>query len=293
MNNSSPYNKEYNDDNYIVNFDYNNYNINKNKASEKSINVNDYRNHIDYNLNNDLDDISYDKNFSFKTNNKSNKFIKFNDGEILLYHKKNKPNLLQEDNSYDKEKIKSRQKHKQKTLKNQYNTTNKIINHFILSNLNKNKKLNSCINDNNPIRINYNEKAKNFDITPRHDKNCDITSGNDNSITLCENNNKTKKIQQKINSMKKKVGFEGNNEEFIEYLRILKIKADITYLVENIFNNKENEDENTTKMCYKKLENLIENKNNEEKNLLNIYQYLVEQLLKTNNISKYNFLNDI
>jgi hypothetical protein len=293
VNNSSPYNKEYNDDNYIVNFDYNNYNINKNKASEKSINVNDYRNHIDYNLNNDLDDISYDKNFSFKTNNKSNKFIKFNDGEILLYHKKNKPNLMQEDNSYDKEKIKSRQKHKQKTLKNQYNTTNKIINHFILSNLNKNKKLNSCINDNNPIRINYNEKAKNFDITPRHDKNCDITSGNDNSITSCENNNKTKKIQQKINNMKKKVGFEGNNEEFIEYLRILKIKADITYLVENIFNNKENEDENMTKMCYKKLENLIENKNNEEKNLLNIYQYLVEQLLKTNNISKNNFLNDI
>ena len=293
MNNSSPYIKEYNDDNYIFNFDYNNYNINKKKASEKSINVNEYRNHIDYNLNNDLNDMPYDKNFSFKINNKSNKIIKINDGEIQLYNKKNKSNLLHEDNSHNKEKIKSRQRHKQKTLKNQYNTTNKIINRFILSNLNKNKKMNSCINDNNPIRINYNEKSKNFVITPRHDKNCDIISGSDSSIILCENNSKTKKIQQKINSMKKKVGFEGNNEEFIEYLRILKIKADITYLVENIFNSKENEDENITKMCYKKLEKLIENKNTEEKNLLNIYQYLVEQLLKTNNINKDNFLNDI
>lgn len=282
--NKSTYN---NNNNY--NYDYNNYN-NKKKGSEKSINVNDYRNYKEYNLNYDTN-LPYDNKYIYKSNNNSNhnsfnKYIKINDGEIQLFHKKNKPYLMHGNNSHDKEKVKSRQRHKQNYLNKEYNTTNKIINHFMLSNANKNNnKMNSCINDNNPIRINYIRDYEN----KKNENNYGITPRNDNNNNLYENN-KAKKIQQKINNMKKKIGFEGNNDEFIEYLRIIKIKADITYLVENMFNSGGNSDEETTKMCFKKLENLIENKNNEEKNLLDIYQYLVEQLLKTNNINKNDFL---
>ena len=129
-----------------------------------------------------------------------------------------------------------------------------------------------CLNNNNPIRLNYN-----IDI----DKTL-----NDKDIIISKN----KKIQQKINKIKNKFHFEGNNDEFIEFLKIIKLKADITNLVEKMFNDGKNLNEEIIKNCFYKLENFVNNKNNENENLLCIYQYLVEHLLNSNNnINKNEF----
>jgi len=72
----------------------------------------------------------------------------------------------------------------------------------------------------------------------------------------------------------------------------LKVKADITQLIINMFNNGKNIDGNGIKNCFLNLEHLMSNKVKEDRNLLNIYQYLIEQLLQVNNINKNDILNN-
>ena len=93
--------------------------------------------------------------------------------------------------------------------------------------------------------------------------------------------------------MKSKCNFGGDDDEFIKYLKVMKIKSDLTNLVEIIFNNGEDMDEEKAQECFDGLENLLEYKNSEDKIELNVYQYLAEQLIKINNLNKNEIMNKL
>ena len=196
-------------------------------------------------------------------------------GSHLLQKVKNKPISLNENNILLNE---ERTSCEQNNINYKYNNIDKIKNHFMMNNTTDFKNIKSCVNHNKPIRINYN-----MEIEKDIEKDYNINQKNENNSIY----DKYKKIQNKIDNMKKKIGFEGSNEEFIEHLKMIKLKAEITNLVENMFTNNEDSkdiDEEETKKCFQNLEKLINNKVTEDKNMLSIYQYLVEQLLKVNNI---------
>lgn len=275
------------DNNDIYNY-YSNYRIEPNKSNENSINISSYRTTNEYSLNFGLNTFN-DSKYNYKSNNNSNscsyskyKYIKIKDGEMQLFQKKNQPNQplsLNSKNYFNKEKVKSRQNHKSKNLKNENYITNKTINQFLLNNTNNNKEINTCLKQNKPIRLNYNKDI----IQDRNDK--ENSSMNNNSYEYYKN------LEQKINNMKKNIGFEGNDDEFIEYIKIIKLKADITNLVGYIFNNNEKFSEEEIKKCFYKLEQLKKNKN-ENENLLNIYKYIAEQLLPIQAKHKNGYKND-
>ena len=255
------YNKDYNNYDYILN--------------EPSININVHSKNKKNNINNNLNG-SIDSQYENNNYNQNNECVKLRDGEIQLFQKKNHASSLNNNHINNKEKIKSRQRHKNKFFNHDYYSTNKIINHFLLNKTNNNKSNKYDSNNDKPIRLNYNK-----DIG----KEMNDKEDNDDSYEY----NKT--LQYKINDMKKRIGFEGNNDEFIEYLKIIKLKSDITYMAKNIFNSDEKVNEEDIKKCFYKLEHL-KNKINENENLLNIYKYLTEQLLMENNINKCDILND-
>ena len=270
----SKMNKTYNrDNNELYNNYYYKYNINKNKSYEKSINFIDFKNKKENSFNSGQNE-KYENENKFNkrdnnvnNNNSYNKYINIEDGEIQLFQKKNQTSTL--NNFHNKEKIKSRQRHKQKFINNEYYTSNKIINHFLLNNTNNFKDIKLGLNHNNPIRVNYN-------------MNINQEVNDKNKIAKKNSYDYKNKLQKKINNIKKEIGFEGNNDKFIEYLKLINLKSDITNLVKNIFNNDEKSNEAKIKKCFYKLENL-KSKNNENENLLNIYKYLSEQLLKMKN----------
>ena len=287
-----------NNNNDIYNY-YSNYRIEPNKLNENSINISCYKTTNEYSFNYGTNTFN-DSKYNYKSNNNSNnssyskyKYIKIKDGEMQLFHKKNQTNQpvgpvsLNFKNYFNKEKIKSRQNHKHKNLKYENYTTNKTINQFLLNNTNNNKEIDTCLEQNKPIRLNYNKDI----ILDRNGK--ENSNMNKNSYEYY------KDLEQKINNLKNNIGFEGDNDEFIEYLKILKLKADITNLVGYMFNNDDKFNEEEIKKCFYKLEQLKKNQNDNE-NLLNIYKYIAEQLLPIQskhkigkNGNKFNFSNDI
>ena len=140
--------------------------------------------------------------------------------------------------------------------------------------------MNSYINKNKPIRLNYNNDFQYEQIIKEVDDKFDDI----NDYNIKKDNNEL--IQNKIDSLKIKFGFNGSSEDFIKYLNIIKIKSNLVYLVENLFNDGENLDEENAEECFYKLENLLNYKSNKNKNILNIYQFLVEKLLEINNLNK-------
>lgn len=264
--------------------------INRNNLNNKTVNYNDYiyqkDNSVNYNSNNVSDcenafncngKSSNLRNYNSYNSHCANKYYELNDEERKLIQKmKTKPISLNGSNFYNNNKnIKSSHIHEKNNKNPLNNITNKIKNHFMMNNTN-NKVIKSGLNHNMPIRINY---YNNYN----KENGCDLVKKNTKNI---------QNIQKKINDLKKKIGFKGNNDEFIEYIKILKIKADITQLIVNMFNNGKNIDENGIKNCFLSLEHLMSNKVKEDKNLLNIYQYLIEQLLQVNNINKNDILNN-
>lgn len=277
-------NKTYNDN---ISSSINLFNLNNN--NNRTMNYNDYisqkENSVNYNSNNVSDNESAfnynDKDNYLRNYNSYNshgsitrKYYELNDDQKKLIQKiKTKPISLNGNDYYNKNKIRPSHMNEETHKDPQNNITNKIKSHFMINNPN-NKIIKSALNHNMPIRLNY------YDNSSKKNGNNDLKKEN------------IKKAQNKINDMKKKVGFEGNNDEFIEYIKILKIKADITELVINMFNNDKNIDEDGIKKCFLNLEHLMSNKVKEDKNLLNTYQYLVEQLLQVNNINKNDILNN-
>ena len=257
--------------------------FNRINLNNKTMNYNDYiykENSVNYNSNNVSDSenaFNYNgkssnlRNYNSYNSHCANKYYELNDEERKLIQKmKTKPISLNENNVYNNKNIKSSHVHEKNNKNPQNNINNKIKNHFMMNNIN-NKAIKSTLNHNMPIRINYyNNYSKENNLVKKNTKN----------------------IQNKINALKKKIGFKGNNDEFIEYIKILKVKSDITQLIINMFNNGKNIDENGIKNCFLSLEHLMSNKVKEDKNLLNIYQYLIEQLLQVNNINKNDILNN-
>ena len=115
----------------------------------------------------------------------------------------------------------------------------------------------------------------------------------ENEYDLYYLNNKEEIIQEKINKFKNKFSFKGNNEDFIKYLSIVKIKAEIVSLIETLFNNGEKIIKENAEECFYKLENFIDFKNKEKRNALKVYQYLVNKLLEINNLNKNDVMQEI
>ena len=228
-----------------------------------------------------------------------NKFINIKDGDIQLFQKfknkhinmKNSNLKIQTKTNYENNKI--------NIYNNKFNKTNQIANHINLNNTNSVKNMNSYINKYKPIRLNYNKKQQYNEILQQtcnkynnniNDEDENIKEKKENEFSLNQNN---ERIQVKIDNLKNQFGFSGSNEEFIKYLEIIKIKSDLTLLVEILFNNGEKLDEEKAEECFNKLENLLEYKNYEEKNILNGYQYLFEKLVKINNLNKSDIITEI
>jgi hypothetical protein len=225
----------------------------------------------------------HNKHNNYKSNNVSfNRYIKSKEGEIQLFQKESNQTSLQtnhSNSSHNKEKDNLRQRNKQKNTNQDYYASNKIINHFLLNKTNSNKVIKNGSNNDKPIRLNYNKDIEN-EISDKENIN---------------NSNEYKyNIEQKINKMKKKICFKGNNDQFIEYLKLIKLKSDIINMVTNMFTDDDNEkvNEEEIKKYFYKLEHLKNNRN-ENENLLNIYKYLTEQLLMANNINRCDISKDI
>jgi len=218
-----------------------------------------------------------------------NKFINLKDGDIQLFQKfKNKQN------SNIKIQTKTNIKNNKINLYNNKFTKTHIGKHINLNNPNSVKNMNSYINKYKPIRLNYNKNNQNNEILHQtyNKYNNDIREENEKENGFNSNQN-FEIIQGKIDNLKNQFQFLGSNEEFIKYLEILKIKSDLTHLVEILFNNGEKLNEDKAEECFNKLENLLEYKNEEEKNLLNGYLYLFEKLLKINNLDKSDIISEI
>lgn len=115
----------------------------------------------------------------------------------------------------------------------------------------------------------------------------------ENEYDLYYLNNKEEIIQEKINKFKNKFSFKGNNEDFIKYLNIVKIKAEIVSLIQTLFNNGQKMIKENAEECFYKLENFIDFKNKEKRNALKVYQYLVNKLLEINNLNKNDVMQEI
>lgn len=244
---------------------------------------------------NELNDLDIEKrrnynnpNFEYKIKNQ-NKFINLKGGDIQLFKKfKNHQTPIKNANTKIQKIINSK-KNKQ-NMEYKFNNTNQIINHFNLSNtkIDKNLNLNSYINNNKPIRLNYNNNYNYDEISQRICNKLSNINKNENDINQYDN---IESIQNNIDDLKHNFNFIGNNDEFIKYLKIIKMKAELTNLVEILFNNGKNIDERNAEKYFYKIDNMVEYKNNEEKNLLNGYQYLIEKLVEINNLNSNNFNN--
>ena len=190
-------------------------------------------------------------------NNTQNKFINLNDGDIKLFQKfRNKQATIENSNLNAKRKVNL--KNNKNQTKNIFNKTNKTLNYIISKNSKKYEpNINQNMKENKPFKLNnYQSKQNDIVSLPTN------FSKNENDIEL---NNAYEHIQRKIIFLKDKLNFKGSNEKFIKYLTIVKLKSDITYLVEILFNNGENLNEENAKKCFDKLGNLLDYKTNEQK----------------------------
>ena len=84
-----------------------------------------------------------------------------------------------------------------------------------------------------------------------------------------------------IDEIMKKTNYYGDKENFLNYLQELKIKSDITTLVQNLYNN----DIYSFDSLNRSIENYYTEKNSK---ILDVYKYLVELLIASKD---YNFKN--
>ena len=256
-------NQEQNKENFNYNYNYDNTcNIQEKKQTRKKYEE-IYNDENDKRNKNEETESSDDKSYCNKYNKdvhryndstlfcNDNRFIKIKGGEENLFQRKNKPISFYENNCYKKH-------------KNIKNITNREISSFMDVNRTVPKNMKSYVASNKPIRLNYNNDLQN-DIIERksHKKNINTS------------------YNEKINNLKQSISFKGDNEEFIEYLRIIKIKSDITKLILGMFQMDPYLNDEEIKICFNKIDKLSNNKIKKETG--QIYQYLVEELIKVNN----------
>ena len=230
----------------------------------------------------------YNNTYKFEI---QNKFINIDDGDIKLFQNKNKNKSKQHSINFNtKRKINS--KNKQINMNNKLNKTNQIINHLDLNNSNDIRNTDFYNMKNKPIRLNYNYREYDEIMQKIYDKYKGKKNENNPKSNL-NNIGNIKYVQERIINLKEKFNFEGSNDEFIKYLKVVKLKAELTQLVEMIFNDGEKLNEDNAKKCFCKLENFLDYKYHENDNILNVYQYLVEKLFELNNFNKDVIMNEI
>lgn len=219
------------------------------------------------------------------------KFIDIGYGEAQLFQKyKNRNSLINNTNTNFRRKINSKNNKANSNFR--INKTNQLINHLNLNEKKNTKDEDLYINKNKPIRLKYNNKKNDYDEI--NEKIYDKYNDNkkENEYDSDNINNKEELIQEKINKFKTKFDFKGNNEDFIKYLNIVKIKTELVNLIEMIANNGKKINQENAEECFNKLEQFIEFKNNEKRNALKVYQYLVDKLLEINNLDKNDILRE-
>ena len=220
---------------------------------------------------------------------------KYLDTDINILHK----NII---NNNENHKINIKAKFNDKKL--EQNENNNTFNSYIIK---KNKLIDNNISLINNIDESIETKANNIsndkmnindlnDIIPNFPENQITKSRSYSTEAKCSeiNNNKTKIINCKNNSYKKdfsdelnideimkKTNYYGDKENFLNYLQELKIKSDITTLVQNLYNN----DIYSFDSLNRSIENYYTEKNSK---ILDMYKYLVELLIASKD---YNFKN--
>ena len=136
----------------------------------------------------------------------------------------------------------------------------------------------SEINNNKTKIINCKKNSYNYNKKEAF-SNISIYSENDE-----KNNDYLKKDfsdELNIDEIMKKTNYYGDKENFLNYLQELKIKSDITTLVQNLYNN----DIYSFDSLNRSIENYYTEKNSK---ILDMYKYLVELLIASKD---YNFKN--
>ena len=251
------------------------------------------------NIRNNSDDEKIENDYSLSDENEDlytktkyhKKFINIDGGEAELFQKYKNNISIVNNNTNTNFRRKLNSKNNKANLNFRFNKTNQIINHLSLNDLNNDKNQDTYTNNNKPIRLKYNNKNENDENKKQaYYKYDDVIK--ENEIALYNLNNKEEQIQDKINKFKTKFCFKGKNEDFIKYLNIVKIKAELVSLIEMLVNNGEKINKENSKECFNKLEYYMDYKLNKKRNLLKVYQYLVDKLLEINNLNKNDIIQE-
>lgn len=162
----------------------------------------------------------------------------------------------------------------------------------------KNNKINKLINFNTyqPLLSNSKSNMSNSTVSLNFNGDKNQIFSPINLMDKCNNKN-SKKIIYNLSNMGKtpknlinnrpqsdtfciedlmmKVNYNGNMKNFPSYIKELKLKAEITTLVQNMFKTEIN--------CYEKLDMLLNSQSKKrDENVINMYKYLIEKLLRKN-----------
>ena len=173
-----------------------------------------------------------------------------------------------------------------------YNTRqiNKSKSFFIEKNSTKNKYKNNFTTLNNTIN-NIKTNKKNINSFNHKNRIFNVYTGNKNNKSLrhkiyygLEKNNKysdnessENKSNDSINidDLINKVNYTGEKKDFGKYMEELKLKADITSLVQNMFKNEVN--------CYDGLDKFLDSYyKGKNKKILDMYKHLLDRLIQVN-----------
>ena len=171
-------------------------------------------------------------------------------------------------------------------LENNYRSNKKKYYFMDLNKHNENKisSLNNIANYKNNVNI-FDQNNKIFDfLNPKSKKSSNHRTGKDfnekkySDKDSSENNSfESFNIDELIN----KVNYEGDKKNFLHYIEELKLKADITSMIQNMFKNEIN--------GYDRLDKFMKNySKNKNKKILNMYKYVLNRLIQENQ----NMIND-
>lgn len=282
-NNSSSINKIKNVQQYTIN------NPMKNVLSKKTNN-----NEITYREENIYQECEENDSNEYITNEFQN-FFK----QKKIFKRKFSPNEKLENDRAPK-KNKSIKNNKKEILQIQRLSNKSHRNLNIVNLTSNNSRQNSLIDK--PIRINYKGDIKNENCKNNNNYDVELSKNKINKLykkdyPLNDNNSSLEtenEISQNIQDLKSRINFTGTNESFLEYIKMIKIKAEITYLLESMFKRKNdkidgNGEYNKTKNnnyrtnCFEEFRKIkITDEKKENEFTLNIYKYLSDQLIKLN-----------
>ena len=245
---------------------------------------------------NDNGNSSYEKSQLLNINKKSFKDIS-NDNNILnnnsnkIISETKKDNTNKEVSKYNP--IKQINKSKSYFGENNNVNKNNNNNYIYLNDVNdkiNNFSHNSNNNNNNTKDYNYKKNVNYFNQKKRILKGNNKNSFKHKIIYDLENQDKKELSNNfsdnsfesiNINDFINKVNYKGDKKDFPKYMEELRLKADITNIVQNMFKNEIN--------SYDGLDKLLEDYSKQKyKKILNMYKFLLDKLIQIN----HNKIND-